>query len=202
MEKTLTPKQARFCEEYLIDLNATQAAERAGYSKKTSYAIGQQNLKKLEIQNQIKKDMDRRSERTEATQDDVINEITMIALSDIADYIDIDEDTGVIIAKPFNKMLSGKSRVIQSVEENRAIKESADGKQVTVYDKIKFRLWDKMKALPMLAAHLGLDINTLNVKLRGKIVLDHRISMADLKKSMADFKAKGKCKSQKKDEKK
>ena len=44
--KTLTPKQRRFIEEYLIDLNATQAAIRAGYSEKTAYSIGQENLRK------------------------------------------------------------------------------------------------------------------------------------------------------------
>lgn len=45
----MTPKQERFVQEYLIDLNATQAAIRAGYSKKTAYAIGEQNLRKLEV---------------------------------------------------------------------------------------------------------------------------------------------------------
>src|ERR1700735_845857 len=45
----LNPKQIRFVEEYLIDLNATQAAIRAGYSRKTAYAIGSENLRKPEI---------------------------------------------------------------------------------------------------------------------------------------------------------
>lgn len=49
----LTEKQKRFCEEYLIDLNATQSAIRAGYSEKTSYSIGCENLIKPEIQNYI-----------------------------------------------------------------------------------------------------------------------------------------------------
>lgn len=49
MASALTPKQARFVAEYLIDLNATQAASRAGYSKKTAYSIGGENLKKPEI---------------------------------------------------------------------------------------------------------------------------------------------------------
>lgn len=49
----LTDKQKKFCEEYLIDCNATQAAIRAGYSKKTAYSIGEQNLKKLEIKTYI-----------------------------------------------------------------------------------------------------------------------------------------------------
>lgn len=49
----MTEKQKRFCEEYLIDLNATQAALRAGYSEKTAYSIGQRLLKKVEVQNYI-----------------------------------------------------------------------------------------------------------------------------------------------------
>lgn len=51
----MTEKQKRFCEEYLIDLNATQAALRAGYSEKTAYSIGNENLKKPEIQEYIQK---------------------------------------------------------------------------------------------------------------------------------------------------
>ncbi len=49
----LSPKQARFVDEYLVDLNATKAAERAGYSAKTAYSIGQENLRKPEIQAKI-----------------------------------------------------------------------------------------------------------------------------------------------------
>ena len=51
--KKLTDKQKRFCEEYLIDLNATQAATRAGYSAKTAYSMGQRMLKKVEVQEYI-----------------------------------------------------------------------------------------------------------------------------------------------------
>ena len=49
----LTPKQKRFCQEYLIDLNATQAAVRAGYSEKTAYSVGNENLRKPEIKKYI-----------------------------------------------------------------------------------------------------------------------------------------------------
>ena len=56
----MTPKQERFVQEYLIDLNATQAAIRAGYSKKTAAEIGRQNLIKLDIQHAISKAQDRR----------------------------------------------------------------------------------------------------------------------------------------------
>lgn len=69
----LTPKQERFVAEYLIDLNATQAAIRAGYSQKTAGQIGEQNLKKLEIAEAVKKAMEKRADRNSVTQDEVIS---------------------------------------------------------------------------------------------------------------------------------
>lgn len=68
----LTDKQKRFIEEYLIDLNATQAAIRAGYSEKTAYSIGEENLKKPVIKQAIEEAQSNRSSRVQITQDDVI----------------------------------------------------------------------------------------------------------------------------------
>jgi len=65
----LTDKQERFCQEYIVDLNATQSAVRAGYSKKTAYSIGQRLLKNVEIQEHIQQLMDARSARTEIKAD-------------------------------------------------------------------------------------------------------------------------------------
>lgn len=65
--KKLTPKQQRFVEEYLIDLNATQAAIRAGYSEKTAGAVGHENLKKPEIQDSLKDAIEKRSEESGLT---------------------------------------------------------------------------------------------------------------------------------------
>lgn len=71
----MTPKQQRFVEEYLVDLNATQAAIRAGYSEKTAGAIGGENLEKPEIAAAIQTEMDKRSSRTEITADYVLQSI-------------------------------------------------------------------------------------------------------------------------------
>ena len=61
----MTDKQKRFCDEYLVDYNATQAAVRAGYSAKTAYSIGNDNLKKPELKNYIdQRNEELRSERT------------------------------------------------------------------------------------------------------------------------------------------
>lgn len=71
----LTPKQQRFVDEYLIDLNATQAAIRAGYSAKTAYSIGIENLRKPEIQKAIQEARTKLSSRTEITQDMVLERL-------------------------------------------------------------------------------------------------------------------------------
>jgi phage terminase small subunit len=74
----MTPKQRRFVEEYLIDLNATQAAIRAGYSEDTARSIASENLTKPDIQEAIARAMDARSKRTEITQDYVLQGICRI----------------------------------------------------------------------------------------------------------------------------
>jgi phage terminase small subunit len=71
----LTKKQELFVKEYLIDLNATQAAIRAGYSKKTSYSIGEENLKKPVIAAAIQEAMDKRAKRIDVNADYVLNTI-------------------------------------------------------------------------------------------------------------------------------
>ncbi len=68
----LTPKQERFVAEYLIDLNATQAAIRAGYSEKTAQMIGSENLAKPMVAAAVAAAVAKRSERTEITQDYVL----------------------------------------------------------------------------------------------------------------------------------
>ena len=77
----LTPKQARFIEEYLVDLNATQAAIRAGYSVKTARKIGSENLTKPDIQAAIQIAQLARSERTQITVDKVLEDIELIKLN-------------------------------------------------------------------------------------------------------------------------
>lgn len=158
----LTPKQARFVAEYLIDLNATQAAIRAGYSKKTAGRIGGENLQKLEIQSALQKSMKRREERTEITQDKVLEELARIAFANGTDFARVttmevsdtvvDEETGC-----FKQV----ARIRQLVEledtdglppEKRAaisgIEETKHGIKVSSYDKVR--------ALELLGKHLGM----------------------------------------------
>ncbi len=83
----LTPKQARFVQEYPIDLNAAQAAIRAGYNARTARVIGHENLTKPHIAAAIEKAMAERAERTEVTADLVVGELRKIAFANIADYM-------------------------------------------------------------------------------------------------------------------
>lgn len=78
----LTDKQKKFCEEYLIDLNVTQSAIRAGYSEKTAYSIGSENLKKPEIQNYLSGLMKIQSGRTGITADKILVELSKVAFAD------------------------------------------------------------------------------------------------------------------------
>lgn len=74
----MTEKQKRFCDEYLIDLNATQAAIRAGYSEKTAKQIGQQNLTKLDIREYIDKRLAEKEAELIADQDEVLRTLTRV----------------------------------------------------------------------------------------------------------------------------
>lgn len=88
MAARLTDKQKRFVSEYLIGLNATAAAKRAGYSEKTAYSMGQRLLKKVEIQKAVQNANNARQERTEVTQDYVIKKLKEITDKDASDAQD------------------------------------------------------------------------------------------------------------------
>ena len=84
----MTKKQNRFVEEYLIDLNATQAAIRAGYSIECAREIGYENMTKPDIQKAIAKAMAERSKRTGVNQDRIVLELAKLALVNMADIVD------------------------------------------------------------------------------------------------------------------
>ena len=84
----LTPKQERFVQEYLIDLNATKAAERAGYSKKTARVIGGENLSKPAIAAAIHAAQGQRARSNAITAQRVLDELAMIAFSDLGELLE------------------------------------------------------------------------------------------------------------------
>ena len=143
MSLKLTPKQKLFCKYYLISLNATDAAIKAGYSKKTADVIGNQNLGKLSIKTYLAEQMEKREQKLEITADKVIAEIAKLAFANTTDILEI-TDHGVVI-KDLTKL---DTSCISSAEE--------------VFDKegmrlgVKIKLHDKTKNLELLGRHLGL----------------------------------------------
>lgn len=98
----LTPRQQRFCDEYLIDLNATQAAIRAGYSEKTAKQIGQQNLTKLDIKSYIQEQMDKKKKELIADSDEVMRYLTSVLRGKSEAHVLARDEIGAdkIISKP------------------------------------------------------------------------------------------------------
>jgi len=104
----LTDKQEQFCQEYLIDLNATQAAIRAGYSENTASETGYENLRKPQIAGRIAELKAERQERVQITQDRVLLEYSRLAFLDVRKLYDengrllpiteLDDDTAAAIA--------------------------------------------------------------------------------------------------------
>lgn len=90
----LTAKQQRFCDEYLIDLNATQAAIRAGYSEKTAAVIATENLRKPNIRDHIEKRMAEKEEALIAKQDEVLKYLTAVMRGQSVAEIVVVEGTG------------------------------------------------------------------------------------------------------------
>jgi len=156
MPELANPKRERFCQEYLIDLNGTKAAERSKYSKHTANEQAARLLANVSVKARIAELKAIRNERTRVTQDRVVKELAMLGFSDLQNYITIDPLTGAIQAKGFEDMPPGESRALKAIKEDRAIKEDADGKGVTVYDKVSFTMHDKIRALEILAKHLGM----------------------------------------------
>ncbi len=152
----LTNKQRLFIAEYLIDLNATQAAIRAGYSKKTAYSIGQENLKKPEIAQLIQTQFHKRGEKTDITADKVLKELALIGFADQADYFEVNED-GSLRVKQFTEMPQGASRVISGIEEIQRIMGSGEGgKDMILEARRKLKHHDKVRALELIGNHLGM----------------------------------------------
>lgn len=143
MANKLTPKQRRFIDEYLIDLNATQAAIRAGYSEKTAYSIGLQNLKKLEIQAEIQKRRNRLQNKLEITQERVLQELAAIAFANGADYAKV-VNSGLL---PTVEMIPTDELPPEKLPAIAGIKANQYGVEV--------KLHDKVKALELLGKYLG-----------------------------------------------
>lgn len=145
----LTPKQQRFVDEYLVDLNATQAAIRAGYNEKTAKQQGSRLLTKVDVSDAIATSRQTLSNSTGVSASRVIEEYRRIAFGNMRDYMHWSgQDAGFIDSE---SLTDEQHAVIAEVQAE----EIQMGEEVTKR-KIKVKLHDKLKALDALAKHLGL----------------------------------------------
>lgn len=188
----LTDKQKRFCDEYLIDLNATQAAIRAGYSPKTAEQTASRLLRNVKVQEYIAKRQKELSRSTEITQERVIKELALIAFSNNADYAHVVEkkmqvEAGGALVDVLDK--DGKPVMYRTVEpvlteelteeQKRAlavIKKGRDGLEV--------KSCDKVKALELLGKHLGIFTDKIEANVNDT-------TRSELSELLAQRKARG-----------
>jgi phage terminase small subunit len=147
----LTDKQERFCQEYLIDLNATQAAIRAGYSQNTARSQGAENLTKPDIQERLSELNKSRLEATGISQKRVLEEYAKIAFFDIREIFDV--DGGLINVKQLDSASAGAIASIKSSEEWG---EDEEGNKTVTGTIKEVKVFDKIRALQDLGKHLGL----------------------------------------------
>ena len=150
-EYPVTKKQKRFVEEYLIDLNATQAAIRAGYSPDSARDIGCENLTKPNIKAAIDRAIAERSRRTGINQDRVLLELAKVAFLNPVDVIDMD---GATIRGEANR---DDTACIASVKVKTI---PTDDGQITERE---VKVYDKLKALELLGKHLGMFTDKVKV---------------------------------------
>lgn len=146
----LTPRQQVFVTEYLVDLNATQAAVRAGYSAKTAHAQGPRLLEHVEVRAAVDDALKRRSERVEVKADDILRELLRLAMVDIGEAFDANGRL-----KPIKDIPPDVRRAIAGIEVFEEFKGSGQDR-IPVGEVRKLKFWDKVKGLELLGKHLKL----------------------------------------------
>lgn len=182
----LTAKQQRFVDEYLIDLNATQAAIRAGYSKKTAQVQSARLLSNVMVSAAVAKGMESRSNRTGITQDMVLRELAKIGFSDIRKVVrwgetmvrmvDGEEECAEDMV-PYHGLALIDSTEIDD-DTAGAIAEVSQGKEG-----LKVKLHDKKGALVDIGRHLGMFGQG------GPSELDEELKRLEIEKRKAELKA-------------
>lgn len=163
----MTAKQKKFCEEYLIDLNATQAAIRAGYSPATAYSIGNENLNKPEVRARIDKAIAEQSKRTGANADRVVRELSKVAFANAKDVIDFGSATIKSVAS------DDDTAAIASVKVKTI--PTADGEGV----EREIKMADKLKALELLGKRFGMFTDNVNLSGEGVVQIVDDINKSD-----------------------
>ena len=148
--RPLTKRQRRFIEEYLVDMRAGPAYVRAGYRARGNSAesAGSRMLRNVQVRTAIVDAQNAQSQRTHVTADAVLHELELVGFSDVSHYV-VDAN-GMLITAPgiAPDVLHALERGVVRVHKSR------DGMSLSV----EIKLWDKISALRMLGAHVGLFV--------------------------------------------
>lgn len=157
----LTNKQQRFIDEYLIDLNATQAAIRAGYSKKYARSAGAETYAKPDVKAAIAVKQEKLQNKTAITQEKILTELAKIGFANITDYLEYKTALRVVGYKDDGEpeydwamLVNAKDSTLVDGSPVQEVSISKDGT-------FKFKLYNKMEALEKLGRHLGLFDNVV-----------------------------------------
>ena len=145
--KKLTSRQEQFCQEYLIDLNGTQAAIRAGYSEKTANEIASENLAKPNIQARVAELKAKRLKRVENEQDSVLKELLNWFYSDVTEFMQLKPEDVKKLDPSLRRLITGFKNVQKTTKDD-------DG-NVVVEDLIELRFVSKEKAAEFITKHIG-----------------------------------------------
>lgn len=162
----LTDKQRRFVDEYLIDLNATQAAIRTGYSAKTAEQQGSRLLSNVKVQQAVSEKMAERSKRTGINQDRVVLELARIAFVKMTDVVD---EEGQIR----NDATDDDLACIESIKYKSSTMDSGESVEREV------KIGSKLKALELLGKHLGMWNDKLDVNVSLPVVISGENDLED-----------------------
>jgi phage terminase small subunit len=149
--------------EYGKDFNGTQAAIRAGYSRKTAYSIAWENLRKPEIKAEIETEFRKRT----IGLDEVLARLSEQATANIGDFVVVNPDGDRIAFDP--EMLKAHGRMVKRVRAKTTVKFDAKGDQIE-YTTLELELYDAQRALETLGRHMGM--------VSGRVEVDWRLEAA------------------------
>lgn len=155
----MTKKQKLFVEEYLIDLNATQAAIRAGYSPSSARQIADENMSKHDIKNAIEKALAERSKRTGINADRIVTELAKIAFLNPSNVINF-QNASVLETADEEDLAC-----ISSLKIKRSSSDTGDSVEREI------KIYDKIKALELLGKHIGMFTDKFNVESESKVMV-------------------------------
>lgn len=160
--EALSPRQKQFVHEYLIDLNGTQAAIRAGYSAHTAGEAAPRLLADVRIAHAVERGKAQRLSRVNMTQDTVLHEMSLLANSRLDHYY-IDDEGQVRLTEGAP---DGAMAAVQSIKRRTKVFTDKEGNTEKTYD-VEIRLWDKPNPLKLMGKHVGLNFSD-RVEVTGK----------------------------------